>query len=107
MVTRSDYPKDEVEACLSVLVEFITLLGEFKDSIVLVGGWVPYFLIEEGKQEHTGSLDIDAALDFKSISSETYSTILNLLKERGYEETEQPKVLRGQATVARYFCFSG
>jgi len=68
------------------------LLGEFKDSIVLVGGWVPYFLIEERKQEHTGSLDIDAALDFKSISSETYSTILELLKERGYEETEQPYV---------------
>jgi hypothetical protein len=44
MVTRSDYPKDEVEACLSVLVEFMTLLGDFKDSIVLVGGWVPYFL---------------------------------------------------------------
>jgi len=62
MVTRSDYPKNEVEACLSVLVEFMTLLGEFKDSIVLVGGWVPYFLIEERKQEHTGSLDIDAAL---------------------------------------------
>jgi hypothetical protein len=92
MVTRSDYPKNEVEACLSVLVEFMTLLGEFKDSIVLVGGWVPYFLIKERKQEHTGSLDIDAALDFKNISSETYSTILELLKERGYEETEQPYV---------------
>lgn len=92
MVTRSDYPKNEVEACLSVLVEFMTLLGEFKDSIVLVGGWVPYFLIEERKQEHTGSLDIDAALDFKNISSETYSTILELLKKRGYEETEQPYV---------------
>ena len=107
MVTRSDYPKDEVEACLSVLGEFRTLLGEFKDSIVLVGGWVPYFLIEEGKQEHTGSLDIDAALDFKNISSETYSTILELLKERGYEETEQPYVFNrtvetesvGQVTV--------
>jgi hypothetical protein len=107
MVTRSDYPKNEVDACLSVLVEFMTLLGEFKDSIVLVGGWVPYFLIEEGKQEHTGSLDIDAALDFKSISSETYSTILKLLKERGYEETEQPYVFNrtvetetgGQVTV--------
>ena len=92
MVTGSDYPKNEVEACLSVLVEFMTLLGEFKDSIVLVGGWVPYFLIEERKQEHTGSLDIDAAFDFKNISSETYSTILELLKERGYEETEQPYV---------------
>jgi len=107
MVTRSDYPKDEVEACLSVLVEFMTVLGEYKDSIVLVGGWVPYFLIQEKRDEHTGSLDIDAAFDFKNISSETYSTILELLKERGYEETEQPYIFNrtvetesgGQVTV--------
>jgi len=92
MVTRSDYPKDEVEACLSVLVEFITVLGEYRDSIVLVGGWVPYFLIQEKRNEHTGSLDIDAAFDFKNISSETYSTILELLKDRGYEEADQPDV---------------
>ena len=107
MVTRSDYPKNEVEACLSVLVEFMTVLGEHKDSIVLVGGWVPYFLIQEKKDEHTGSLDIDAALDFKNISSEAYSTILELLKERGYEEAEQPYIFNrtvetesgGQVTV--------
>lgn len=92
MVTRSDYPKDEVDACLSVMVEFMTLLGSFKDNIVIVGGWVPYFLIEEKKQEHTGSLDIDAALDFRNISPKTYSTILELLRERGYEETEQPYI---------------
>ena len=44
MVTKADYPKDEVEACLSVMVEVMTVLGEFRDSIALVGGWVPYFL---------------------------------------------------------------
>lgn len=57
-----------------------------------MGGWVPYFLIAERKQEHTGSLDIDAALDFRNISSEKYMTILGLLKERGYEEAEQPYI---------------
>jgi len=38
MVTRSNYPKNEVEACLSVLVEFMTILGEYRESIVLIGG---------------------------------------------------------------------
>jgi len=90
MVTKADYRKDEVEICLSVMVELMTLLGEFRDHIVLVGGWVPYFLLNEKKQEHTGSLDIDIALDFKNISDETYRTILKLLKERGYEQGEQP-----------------
>lgn len=90
MVTKTDYPKDEVGACLSVMVELMTLLGAFRNSIVLVGGWVPYFLFEEGRQEHTGSLDIDIALDFKKISDDTYATILQLLEERGYEPGKQP-----------------
>ena len=90
MVTRSNYPKNEVEACLSVLVEFMTLLGEYRESIVLIGGWVPYFLIERKKHEHVGSLDIDAAFDFNTISSEAYNTILKLLKKRGYQEGNQP-----------------
>ena len=90
MVTRSNYPKNEVEACLSVLVEFMTILGEYRESIVLIGGWVPYFLIERKRHEHVGSLDIDAAFDFNSISSEAYNTILKLLKKRGYREGSQP-----------------
>jgi hypothetical protein len=94
MVTRADYPKDEVEACLSVMVEVMTVLGEFRDSIALVGGWVPYFLIEEKKEEHTGSLDIDIAFDFEKISDRTYQTILQLLESRGYGQGEQPFIFK-------------
>ena len=42
------------------------------------------------KHEHIGSLDIDAAFNFNIISSETYNTILELLKNRGYQEGNQP-----------------
>ena len=58
------------------MVELMTLLGEFREHIVLIGGWVPYFLLEEKRQQHTGSLDIDIALDFQEISDEAYRTIL-------------------------------
>lgn len=90
MVTRLDYNKESVDACFSVMLEIMNVLGEFRDHIVMVGGWVPYFLIEEKKDEHTGSLDIDLALDFQNISSETYATILRRLKERTYEQGAQP-----------------
>lgn len=90
MVIRYDYGKKEVDACLSVLVELMTILGEFRDNIVLVGGWVPYFLMEKNRHEHVGSLDIDIALDFQKISGDTYKTILQILKSRGYEEGKQP-----------------
>jgi len=90
MVIRYDYGKKEVDACLSVLVELMTILGEFRDNLVLVGGWIPYFLTEENRHEHVGSLDIDIALDFQKISGDTYKTILQILKSRGYEEGKQP-----------------
>jgi len=90
VVTRSDYKKDEVEICLSVMVELMTLLGPYRDHLVLVGGWVPYFLFPEKKQEHTGSLDIDIALDFRNISDNAYRTILQLLQGRQYQQGEQP-----------------
>ncbi|HDT12449.1 MAG TPA: hypothetical protein ENO01_02205 [Candidatus Marinimicrobia bacterium] len=90
MVTRSDYASDEVDICLSVMVELLTVIGELRDHVVLVGGWVPYFLIEEKQKEHTGSIDIDLAFDFNHISKASYKTILSLLEERGYHQGEQP-----------------
>jgi hypothetical protein len=90
MVTKIDYDKTEVTLCLSVMVEILTLLGEFREHIVLIGGWVPYFLFDEGKKEHAGSIDIDLAFDFRTISDNTYRTILQLLKSRGFRHGKQP-----------------
>ncbi len=44
MVTRYDYNPDEVRACYSALIELLTILGEYRDRSVIIGGWVPYFL---------------------------------------------------------------
>jgi hypothetical protein len=90
MVTRESYSRIETDACLSVILELFTILGEFRDRIVLVGGWIPYFLIEEYREEHVGSLDIDFAISLQDQSEDTYQTILKALKNRGYEEGEQP-----------------
>lgn len=90
MVTKHDYAKSEVDACLSALVELMTVLGEFREHTVLTGGWIPYFLLKESQQEHVGSLDIDVALDFQKISDDSYHTILQALKNRGYKQGNQP-----------------
>ena len=41
MVTRRDYTAERIEAARSVLIELVHLLGEYKDDIVLIEGWVP------------------------------------------------------------------
>ena len=88
MAVRGDYDQESVACCLSHLIELFTILGELKDHVALVGGWVPYFLC--GSHElHTGSLDIDLALEFEAIGDDTYDTILSSLKRHGFVQGQQ------------------
>jgi hypothetical protein len=84
MVKQSDYTPPETQACLSVLVEVMTVLGEFRENIVIVGGNVPPLLIKSADVKHPGTMDIDLALDNRRISNDTYQTIVETLKARGY-----------------------
>ncbi|MCK4591022.1 MAG: hypothetical protein KAT86_04655, partial [Candidatus Latescibacteria bacterium] len=88
----SDYKEPEVRACLSVLLEIMTILGEFRENIIIVGGNVPPLLISSAKEKHPGTIDIDLALDFQYIKSDTYQTIVETLITRGYyqKEGDQP-----------------
>lgn len=88
MVTKSDYSKREVEASRSVLVELIHLLGEFKDSMVVVGGSVPPLLYPETANDYVGTLDVDIAFDHR-IVKETYDTIRKSLQKKGYRVNDQ------------------
>jgi hypothetical protein len=88
MAGRSDYTRPEIAACRSVLLEVLHLLGEYREHIVLVGGWVPPFLIQEA--DHPGSLDVDLALDFQKISEEAYQSFRRALETRGFRQGEQP-----------------
>jgi hypothetical protein len=89
MVRQSDYREAEVQACLSVLLEIMTALGELRENVVIVGGSVPSLLIPSAKEKHPGTLDVDLALDFKHISDDTYKTIVKTLSARGYYQKEQ------------------
>ena len=91
MVSRSDYGEREVEACRSVLLELVHVLGEFKEHMVIIGGWVPTFLFPLAEERHVGSLDIDVALDFKEVPDDSYQTILRALLKSGYvQDLRQP-----------------
>jgi hypothetical protein len=88
MVSKSDFGTKEVEAAKSVMIELIHLLGEFKDSMVLVGGSVPPLLYPESASEYVGTLDVDLALNHQVIDDSSYNTIRKLLLKREYYENE-------------------
>ncbi len=43
--TFADYTFGIIEASKSVLIELMTALRTYREALVLVGGWVPYFLL--------------------------------------------------------------
>jgi hypothetical protein len=90
VVTRTDYNQIAVNAAYSVLIEIIRVLGEYRDNIVLIGGWVPQFLFQNEDEPHTGSIDIDLALDHRQITDESYKSIHELLLDSGYRQGKQP-----------------
>jgi hypothetical protein len=99
MVTRRDYSRDAVQAARSVLVEVLHTLGNYRDNLVLVGGWVPEFLCPLPEAPHVGSMDIDLVLDHRHLTGAAYQTIQQLLVGRGYEQGPQPFIFYRKVDV--------
>ncbi|HUT13586.1 MAG TPA: hypothetical protein VMY42_24070 [Thermoguttaceae bacterium] len=91
MITRKDYNRELVDAALAVLLEIVNVLGEYRNGIALVGGWVPEFLLPDSKEKHVGSIDVDLALDHHVLREPGYQTICDRLVAAGYvQHGEQP-----------------
>lgn len=90
MVSRDDYPAPMVEAARSVMLELVRLLGEYREDMVIIGGWVPELLMPDADPSHVGSTDIDLALNHLKIQEAGYETIRKLLLSRDYREGPQP-----------------
>jgi len=76
---------------LSVYLELMTILGAYREALVLVGGWAPYFILERfGRRDtdfrHIGSIDIDIAVNPRVVSPDQYASIVERLEKRGYRQ---------------------
>jgi hypothetical protein len=85
---ETEYGASEVNAARSVIIELIHILGEYREHLVLVGGWIPGLLIEDAPEKHIGSADVDLALNHKSLQEAGYETIERLLVDHGYRKVE-------------------
>ena len=87
--TSQTYGPGVTAASKSVLLELMTVLRAYERALVLVGGWVPYLLLEQHRRPedpfvHVGSIDIDIAVDPQTVKEPQYATIVELLRSRGY-----------------------
>lgn len=89
--TKTTFTSNIADMSLSHLLELMIALGSYREGLVLVGGWVPYLLLRQYQPtnvdfRHVGSKDIDIAVNPKLIDEKGYASILELLKQRGYEQ---------------------
>lgn len=89
-----DYDDASVDAARSAIIELMTVLGEYREEMVLVGGWVPLLSLDEPEDpldRHPGSADVDIVLDHRELEEVGYETIARRLEEAGYAQSgEQP-----------------
>jgi len=100
-VHATDYTPSEVEAAKRVMIEVAQNLGEYADACVVVGGWVPELLLPGAEPKHTGSIDVDLALNPERLTGARYASLLDALKRKGYLPGEKLFQLFKEVTVGR------
>ena len=87
--SAADYDDRTTTAVKSVLIEIGQILGSFKGKFAVVGGAVPWLLLNNEDMPHVGSLDVDLSLDAEALGDGEYVTLIDALKGHGYDQRKE------------------
>ena len=86
--SAADYDNRLTEAVKSVLIEIGQILGSFRGKFAVVGGAVPWLLLNNDDMRHVGTVDIDLGLDPEALGDGEYAKLVTALMEHGYSLDE-------------------
>jgi hypothetical protein len=90
--TLAGYGDQHTINCERVLVTLLRGLGPWKDSVYLVGGLTPRYLVRARPPvvpAHAGTLDVDIVIDLQILAdTDAYHTLEANLKRMGFERAE-------------------
>lgn len=103
--TFEEYERGQFDLVLMTCRELSTVLGDFVDEIVIVGGLVPTLIIDQanlsdGVDPHVGTMDIDLGLSVAVYDDQLYQNITDRLRQRGFGPDVNDK---GNPTSQRWF----
>jgi hypothetical protein len=94
-LTLEGYSEQVTRDCERVLVTLLRNLGPHRESLVLIGGLTPRYLVPERLPivpQHAGTLDIDVVIDLVVLEdTDAYRTLEENLKKIGFERGENDK----------------
>jgi hypothetical protein len=90
--TRDGYSDEHTIDCERLLVTLLRGLGPWKDSVFLVGGLTPRYLVAARPPAipaHAGTQDVDIVVDLQILANtDAYHTLEENLKKLGFERAE-------------------
>jgi hypothetical protein len=100
----SDYTPEQLDWSRRTLLHVASVLGDFRDDIVLVGGLVPMLLVDQEiaadrGDPQVGSMDVDLALSFAVVDEQRYDTLTERLSRHGFAPDTNPA---GHPTTQRW-----
>jgi len=84
--SAADYDDRTTAAVKSVLIEIGQILGSFEGKFAVIGGAVPWLLLNNEEMPHVGSIDVDLCLDPVALGDGEYATLVEALMYHGYEK---------------------
>lgn len=93
--TFDGYSDQYTSDCERVLVTLLRGLGPWKDSVYLVGGLTPRYLVKARPPvvpAHAGTMDVDIVIDLQILANtDAYHTLEENLKKMGFERAENDR----------------
>jgi hypothetical protein len=84
--TAAEYDDRTTQAVKSVLIEVGQILGSFQGKFTVIGGAVPWLLLDNQEMPHVGSMDVDLSLDATALGDGEYANLVEALLGQGYEQ---------------------
>ena len=97
--SADDYDDRTSSAVKQVLVEIGQILGSYQGRFAVIGGSVPWLLLEGAEEKHIGTRDVDLSLDAEALGDGEYASLIQTLFDHGYEQREKYKAFQLIRTV--------
>jgi len=82
--SAADYDDRTTGAVKAVLVEIGQILGSYAGRFAVIGGAVPWLLLDNAEMPHVGTLDVDLGLDAEALGDGEYARLVEALMRHGY-----------------------
>lgn len=89
--SANQYDDRTTAAVKSVLVEIGQILGSFQGKYAVIGGAVPWLLLDNLEMPHVGTIDVDLSVDAEALGDGEYVRLVETLMTNGYEQNKQLK----------------